>query len=179
MSKVTVNKLKLSLWQELLYLLFVMVIPIVVSAMEIFSSHSTPFKITFSSIGCLLITVILIRKFVFKSKIEKLQSKCVLDEHDYEIDVGNKDKIRANWARKNMIILAYHAIVMILTLILAWLFIGALADQLVKFKGAALIILVSCLIGIITRFVFYYMFTRKEALDGSEGGQTEQSTNTK
>lgn len=167
MSKVKVDKLKLSLWQELLYLLFVMVIPIVISACEIFSSHSTVFKITFSSVGCLLITVIVIRKFVLKSHISKLQEKCLMNEHDYEIDVGNKDKLQKTWAIYNMIILAYHAIVMLLSLILAWLFVEALADQLIQFKGAATIILASVLIGIAVRFIFFaVMANSKEEDDG-------------
>lgn len=169
MSKVKVEKLKLSLWQELLYLLFVMVVPIVISACEIFSSHSTPFKITFSSIGCLLITVIVIRKFILKSHIAKLQEKCLMNEHDYEIDVGNKDKLRKTWATYNMIILAYHAIVMLLSLILAWLFISALADQVVQFKGAATIILVNAIVGIGIRFVFFAVMTReKENANGTD-----------
>lgn len=166
MSKVKVEKLKLKLWQELLYLLFVMVIPIIISGIEIFGSHSTPFKITFSSVGCILIAAIIIRKFVFKSYIAKLQEKCLMNEHDYEIDVGDKDKLKKTWATYNMIILAYHAIVMLLSLMLAWLFISALADQLVQFKGAATIILASCLIGIAVRFIFYAAMTQaKEDAD--------------
>lgn len=174
MSKVKVDKLKLSLWQELLYLLFVMVVPVVISACEIFSSHSTPFKITFGSIGCLLVTAIVIRKFVLKSHIAKLQEKCLMNEHDYEIDVGNKDKLRKTWAIYNMIMLAYHAVVMLLSVILAWLFINALADQLVQFKGAATIILASCLVGLILRFAFFAVMTRrKEKDDGAASRQTE------
>lgn len=85
MSKITVDKLRLTWWQELLYLLFVMVTPVVIASCEIFSSHSTPFKITFSSIGSILLVIILIRKFVFKSQIEKLQNKCLMNEHDTQV----------------------------------------------------------------------------------------------
>ena len=166
MSKTT-EKLKLNIWQELLYLLFVMLVPVVISAIEVFSSHSTMFKITFSSIGTVLIAIIVIRKFVLKSQIEKLQNKCLMDEHDYEIDVGNKQKLKHNWAVCNMIILAYHAIVLILSLILAWLFITALSDQVIAFKGASTIILASCLIGIVLKFCFYAFIARyKEESDG-------------
>lgn len=156
------KKLKLSLWQEILYLVFVMLVPIVISCIEIFSTHSTPFKITFSSIGCVLITIILVKKFVFKAKIEQLQNKVLMDEHDYEIDVGNKEKLRKHWAISNIIILCYNAVVIILSIILAWLFISALADQIIQFKGASTVILVSCLIGIILKFIFYVLILNKK-----------------
>lgn len=172
MGKITVNKLRLTWWQELLYLLFVMVVPIVISACEIFSSHDTVFKITFSSIGSVLLTVILVRKFVFKSKIEKLQAKCLMNEHDYEIDVGDKDKLRKTWAIYNMLILIYHAAVLILSIILAWLFISALADQVIQFKGAATIILCSVLVGVIVKVVIFASLTRdiKETSNGDKSG---------
>lgn len=165
MSKVKVEKLKLKLWQELLYLLFVMFVPVAISACEIFSSPNTAFKITFSSVGCILITVIIIRKFVFKSHIEKLQEKCLMNEHDYEIDVGNKNKLRKTWAVYNMIILSYHIVAVLLSAILAWLFVNALANQIIKFKGAATIIFVSVLIGILIRFLFFASMTRVKEKD--------------
>ncbi len=97
-----------------------------------------------------------------------------MNEHDYEIDVGNKDKLRKTWAIYNMIMLAYHAIVMVLSIILAWLFINALADQLIQFKGAATIILASCLIGLILRFVFFAAMTRSKEKDNDPAsGQTK------
>lgn len=162
MSKVTVDKLRLTWWQELLYLLFVMVIPVVIASCEIFSSHDTVFKITFSSIGSVLLAAVLVRKFVFKSKIEKLQAKCVLNEHDYEIDVGDKDKLRKTWAIYNILILVYHAVVLVLSMLLAWLFITALADQLIQFKGAATIILCSGLLGLIVKFIIFAAMTRSK-----------------
>lgn len=166
MSNVKVERLKLCLWQELLYLFFVMLVPAAVSACEVFSSHSTVFKITFSSIGSILMTVIIVRKFVFKSHVMKLQDKCLLNEHDYEIDVGDKDKLRKTWAIYNIIILAYHAIVMLLSVVLTWLFVNALADQIIKFKGAITIILISVFVGILLRFSFFWTMTRsKESTD--------------
>lgn len=171
MAKVNVDRLRLTWWQELLYLLFVMIIPVVIAACEIFTSHNTVFKVTFSSVGCILIVVILVRKFVFHAKVEKWQEKCIMKEHDYEINVGDKDKLRKTWAIYNMLILAYHSIVLILSLVLAWLFITALCDQFVQFKGASALILASALVGIAVRFVIFAAMTRTKEEQDAEAGQ--------
>lgn len=169
MSNVKITKLKLHWWQELIYLIFVMVVPVVIACCEIFSTHSTAFKITFSSVGAILLVIILVRRFVFKSQIEKLQEKCLLNEHDYEIDVGNKDKLRKSWAIYNMIILAYNAIVLMFSMFLAYVFIAALSDQLLRFKSAALIILSSVFVGVIVKFSFFAVMTRsKETTNASD-----------
>lgn len=169
MSKVKIEKLKLHLWQEILYLLLVMVAPIVVAAVEIFSSDSTAFKITFSSLGTVLIAVIIIRKFVFKTYIDKLKGKCLMTEHDYEVDVGDKSKLRKTWAIYNIIIFGYNVIVVLLAMILSVLFISALADQLLAFKGAAIIIFVFCLSGLLLKLIFFAIMTRsKEEDNGGE-----------
>ena len=48
MSKIP--KLKIPLWVEIVYFALVAVVPATIAALEIFQSHSSAFKITFSSI---------------------------------------------------------------------------------------------------------------------------------
>lgn len=154
------RKLKLHLWQELIFFILVGIVPIVVAGCEVFSSHSSVFQITFASIGSLLLTIIVVRKFILHGYIKKLQDECVSLEHDYSINVGDENLCRRRWAVCSMIIYAYNAIVTILAVILAVLITNALYDQLLQFKGAALIILCSTIAGLLWKFVCYLCILR-------------------
>ena len=110
--------LRLHLWQEIIYFLLVIIAPAVITGVEVFSSHSSIFKITFSSIGCLLLLVIIVRKFVLRNWINKLSEKCILLEHDYSINNGDQNLCKRQWAICNMIQYIYSiAIICILTLL--------------------------------------------------------------
>lgn len=173
MSKIP--KLKIPLWVEIVYFALVAVVPATIAALEIFQSHSSAFKITFSSIGIVLLVIIVIRRFVLKDKIKQLQERCIMLEHDYSNEIGKKENEEIQWYKFNLIIYIYHAIVMILCLVLAVLFITALSEQLIAFKGAAILIFASVLIALIFRIVTYIALikqssTAKEKNDEQQTG---------
>lgn len=157
MSKIP--KLSLKLWQDLVYFLFVGIIPVVITALELFqvedSKAGLAFKITFASVGALLLVIVILRTFVFKGYIAKLQEKCILLEHDYSIEVGKKENIEGQWSKYKAIIYGYHAIIILVALGLAVLFISAIADQLLKFRVASILIFSSVLVGIFWKLVLY------------------------
>lgn len=97
MAKAKSRVLKMPLWQDIVYMALVLVGPIVVTCLELFESHSTPFKWSFASIGSLLVTVIIIRKYLFASKLKRYEQECYDLEHDYSIANGNDDLIIARW----------------------------------------------------------------------------------
>lgn len=173
MAKTKVPKLKLTWWQELIYYVFVAIVPLVLACIEIFSSHSSIFKITFTSIGAVLLVIIVIKKFVFNERIKNLQSKCTMLEHDYSIEVGNKDNIRAQWGQYNAIVYAYNAVVTVLTCVLLWLFFDALSSQLIKFNTAMILILSSVIIACAWKLILYIRFMR---LDDAEEGTDESGS---
>lgn len=160
-----IPKLDLKLWQELIYFLFIAIVPTIIAAVELFSVGDTPsavsFKISFASVGALLLVIIILRKFVFKNYIDKLQAKCVLLEHDYSIEVGNSDNVKVQWARHKIVIYVYNAIIVAIALALAVLFISAIAEQLLKFRGASIIIFSSVLVGILWKLVIYIVRASK------------------
>ena len=162
MAKNKVPKLKIAWWQEILYYIFVGIIPIVLAGCEIFSSHSSIFKISFASVSAVLLAAIVIKKFVFDEKIKKLENDCTLLEHDYSIDVGNKEYIESSWATKKVIVYAYNAVITILVLVLMWLFVRALSDQLVQFNGAMVLILTSVIVGCVIKLVCYAQYIKLE-----------------
>lgn len=154
-QKVKALKLKMPLWQELVYLVFVAIAPIVITCIELFNSHSTIFKWTFASIGSILITFIVIKKFILKKRIDEITEKRILLEHDYSVQVGDPLKIKAQWKKYQLFLYLYSSITVLLTLCLGLVFITALVDGLIAFKGAFTLILISVFVGMVFKCCTY------------------------
>lgn len=161
--------LRLRLWQEIVYFLLVAIAPAVVTGVEIFSSHSTPFKITFSSIGCLLLLVIILKKFVFHNWIDKLRDKCVLLEHDYSINNGDQNLCKRQWSVCNIIQYVYNILVILLSVVLLYFLLTAVSEGIMAFRGASLLILLFVLAAIVFRLVCYIVMYRSTIKDDNEG----------
>lgn len=162
-----VPKLRLKLWEEIIYTLLVVGAPTVITCIELFQTHSTVLKISMTSVGALLITLIVIKKFFINNKILKLKERITLLEHDYSIEVGNAENCKSQWATYNLLIFIYNAVCVIVALVLLILFINALVDGLIAFKGAALLILLFSLLGILFKISCYLAFAKstKEMTD--------------
>lgn len=163
-----VPKLKLPLWQDIVYLVFVALIPIVLTAIELFGSSSSLFKWSFASVGSIFITYAVIRRFILVNKIKELKSKCVMLEHDYSIEVGNKRYIEYQWKKYNFYLYLYNAINMLLVVILTYIFISALTTNLIAFRGASTLILASVLVGLIFKVITFAISIKSEETDESD-----------
>lgn len=165
--KVKARKLKQPLWQELVYLALVMVAPIVITCVELFQSHSSAFKWSFASIGAILITYIVIRKFIINERIRKAKEEIIQIEHDYSLNIGDEKLARQKWKHLNLVLYIYNALMVILWMALIYLFIQALIDGFIAFKGASLFILLFVLIGMIFKAVTYVGAEFEEVEDDS------------
>lgn len=171
-NKVTEKKIKMPLWQDLVYMAFVAVAPIVITCIELFNSHSSVFKFTFASVGAIFVTVIVIRKYILNSQIERLKREVYDLEHDYSIANGNDKLIEVKWKKCKLILYCYNAAVVLLALVLAYLFITALVDGLIAFRGAITFILLFVLVGMIFKIICYASSTYEE--DGNEDEETNR-----
>ena len=169
MAKAKSRVLKMPLWQDIVYMALVLVGPIVVTCLELFESHSTPFKWSFASIGSLLVTAIIIRKYLFASKLKRYEQECYDLEHDYSIANGNDDLIIARWKKCKMILYAINALEVLLSLGLAVLFVKALVDGLVAFKGAITLIFLLVLVGMLFKMCCYIDLGDAEGEDDEKG----------
>ena len=147
--------LRLHIWQEIVYFLLVAVAPAAVTCVEVFQSHNSMFQITFSSIGSILLLVIILRRFVLRNWIDKVREKCVLLEHDYSIDVGNQSLCKRQWAINNMILYIYSTTVLVLSVVLAYFLLNAIYEQVIQFRGAAVLILFFVLIAVVFKLACY------------------------
>ena len=160
--------LRLHLWQEIIYFSLVAIAPAVVTSIEVFSSHNSVFKITFSSVGCLLLLVMILKKFVFHNWIDKLREKCILLEHDYSINNGDQNLCKRQWAICNMIQYAYSVIVLLLSVFLLYFLLTAVSEGVIAFRGASLLILLFVLAAIIFRLACYLTMYRSTLKDSNE-----------
>lgn len=169
MAKAKSRVLKMPLWQDIIYMAFVFVGPIVVTCLELFESHSTPFKWSFASIGALLTTVIIARKYLLANRLKRYEQECYDLEHDYSIANGNDDLIIARWKKCKMILYAINALEILLSLGLAVLFVKALVDGLIAFKGAITLILLLVLVGMLFKMCCYIDLGNVEGEDNEKG----------
>lgn len=174
-TKVKVKKLKMPLWQDLVFMAFVAIAPIVITCLELFHSHSSAFKWTFASIGALLITFIVIKKYVLNTKIEKMKEEVFALEHDYSIASGDEKLIEAKWKRYNLILYSYNAVAVLLVLVLAYLFVTALIDGLIAFKGAMTFILLFVVIGMVFKALCYTVGTYEDEEEEKEGSDVKEN----
>ena len=154
-KKVKAKKLKQPLWQELVYLALVAIAPIIITCIELFQSSSSMFKWSFASIGAILITYIVIRKVIINEKIKQAKPEILQIEHDYSLNIGDEKLAKQKWKHLNLIVYTYSAIMVLLSMALVYLFVTALADGLIAFKGAALFILLFVLAGMVFKAITY------------------------
>ena len=145
--KIKARKLKSPLWQDLIYLAFVLVAPVIITCIELFESDSRFFKITFASVGAIFVTYIIIKKYILNGRIEKLKTEIQLLEHDYAVKSGDEDYTIAKWKNCQLKVYVYNAIMVLLAMVLIYLFVTALAEGLIEFKGAIILILLFVLVG--------------------------------
>lgn len=154
-KKVKARKLKMPLWQDLVYMALVMIAPIVITCIELFDSHSSAFKWSFASVGSILITFIVIKKYILNSQIDKLKKEVFACEHDYSVGASDDKLTEAKWRKAKLILYTYNAISVLLALVLFYLFITAIVDGLIAFKGAATFILLFVIFGMIFKAICY------------------------
>ena len=159
------RRLKVPLWINLIYYGLIAVVPIVITYLELFSTKSSIFTWGIASVSTLLVVLILFRNLVLHKAVTALKSKIASLEHDYSIKVGDENLIRLNWKWNNLKLYLYHAIILILSAGLLFMFITAVANGLMAFRGASLVIFISVTIGCIFKAATFLTFRKVEVTD--------------
>lgn len=154
------KELKQPLWQELIYLILLVGVPVLVTCFELFKSKVTMFTWSFASVGTILITLGIIKKFIIKGKLDAIKVEIASLKHDYSIEVGNPELAKSKWQRLNLFLYLYNAFLLFLSAVLLALFVTAIADGLMAFKGAAIAILCSTTIALAFKSATFINFRR-------------------
>lgn len=160
MTKPKINKLKYPLWFNITFYILTIILPIVLVMIEGYKSPSKVFRWTFGIITGLIIVYSFLKKFIFKGKIKELEDKKVTLEHEYEIELGNTEKVEYLWYSNEQILSIMKAVEVFLYGSLLAVFAYGAANGLYTIKALTCMVAICYLSAFILKYV--YITTLKE-----------------
>ena len=151
--KPKISRLKYPLWSRIVFFLLTVIAPVVTLMIEGFQSTSKGYKITFGCICGLVVVWTFIHRFFLVAQEKKWRDRQVSLEHDYEIEVGNAEKIRYLWFNNELKLNVFRAISIASYGALIAVIVSGVAEQLIAIKGALLIVIICYVLAYVVRFV--------------------------
>ena len=96
MNKPVINKLKYPMWFQIVFYCSTVAIPVCLILAEGLTSKQSWFKWSFALIATIVIAWSAIYKWLLTGMRDKIAERKTKLEHDYEIDVGDTNKIKYN-----------------------------------------------------------------------------------
>ncbi len=157
------NKLKLPLWSDIVYLCLTVLAPIVFLLIEAYRVPSDGFKVTFTVCIIALLTYVFIRKFILTKYIEKLTNQCATIELNYQTGVGDPEKNKTLWVKNKIVEYAFSIAYIILLGTLLLLIIWGVQTLGMKLKGTMLFIFLLYIVAFSFRIMMYVsIFIKKK-----------------
>lgn len=97
MKKPVINKLKYPTWFQIAFYCLTVVIPVCLILLEGLTSEHSWFKWSFAVIATTVIAWSAIYKWLLTGMRDKITERKTKLEHDYEINVGDENKIKYIW----------------------------------------------------------------------------------
>lgn len=172
MKKPDIKKLKYPLWLQIVFYVLTVVSPLILIAVEGFKSPHAAFRFTFGVIAGLLLTWTFLKKFIIVKYVKKLTDKKSTLEHEYEVEVGNLNKVKYLWYQNELFLNLFEAINV--TLIGSLIAIVAYGIQAGSYKVKAITLIIALLytLAYITKFI-YIIVTRDKEYKDAEDNTTE------
>lgn len=152
-KKPQIKKLKYPLWFQIGFYILTIIVPLVLVMVEGYKSPSTGFKWTFGIISGLVLLWSFVDKFVIANLKTKIQDRKSKLEHDYEIDVGNPDKIKYIWFTNEQKLAIFETIHIALWGALLCIVLTAIANGIMLIKGALMMIAICYVAAYALKFI--------------------------
>lgn len=149
------NKLKLPLWSDIIYLCLTVLAPIVFLLIEAYRVPSDGFRVTFTVCTTALLAYVFIRKFILTKYIEKLVNQCAIIELNYQTGVGDPEKNKTLWVKNKIVEYAFSIAYIILLGTLLLLIIWGVQTLGMKLKGTMLFIFLLYIVAFSFRIIMY------------------------
>ena len=149
------NKLKLPLWSDIVYLCLTVLAPIVFLLIEAYRVPSDGFRVTFTVCTTALLAYILIRKFILTKYIEKLSNQCATIELNYQTGVGDPEKNKTLWVKNKIVEYTFNISYIILLGSLLLLIIWGVQTLGMKLKGTMLFVFLLYIVAFSFRIIMY------------------------
>lgn len=169
MKKPEIKKLKYPLWFHITFYCLTVIIPLILIMVEGFGAKSSTFRLTFGVLSMLLVAWLAIYNWLLrgiKTKVEDRKGKL---EHDYEIDVGNLEKIKYIWFSNEMKLAIISAVNVAIWGIFFAVILSGIAEGVMAIKGAILIICTLYVIAYTFKFCTILFLRGEEKGDITDG----------
>lgn len=170
--KPKINRLKYPLWSRIVFFVLTVIAPVVTLMVEGFQTTSKGYKITFGCICGLVVVWTFIHRFFLVQQEKKWRDRQVSLEHDYEIEVGNGEKIRYLWFNNELKLNIMRALNIASYGALIAVVISGVAEQLIAIKGALIIVIICYVVAYVLRFI---VIAAKRGLEYVGGDDDENS----
>lgn len=170
MEKPDIQKLKYPRWFHIVFYSLTVIVPLILIMIEGFSAKTPTFRWTFGVISMLLVLWLAIYNWLLrgiKKKVEDRKSKL---EHDYEIDVGNLEKIKYIWFENEMKLAIISATNIGLWGALFAVVLSGIAEGVMAIQGALITICTLYVIAYTVKFctILYLRGEEKGEIDDGE-----------
>lgn len=173
MKKPDIKRLRYPLWFHIVFYCLTVLIPLILIMVEGFSSHVSYFKWTFGVLALLVLTWSAIYKWLLSGMRKRIEERKHQLEHDYEIDVGNPEKIRYIWfTNEQKLAIVEAANIGLWGLLIAVIAVG-IAQGFMAIKGATICIAALYVIAYVIKFLTITFLKGYEKGD-KNNGETKQ-----
>ena len=174
MAKPKIKKLKYPLWFNITFYILTIILPIVLVMIEGYKSPSKTFRWTFGIITGLIIIYTFVKKFILKGKIKNLQDKKVKLEHEYEIELGNLDKVQYLWYTNEQFLSVINALEVLLYGGLLGILAYGAAEGLFTIKALTCMVALCYIIAYIIKFTYITILKEKQYKENKEDEVNER-----
>jgi hypothetical protein len=156
------KKLKIPLWQNLVYLALVVFVPLLIVYLEACHTGKGWFiaSMTFFILGLVAISVI--NALVIKPWRVKCIAKMAQLETNYSTGVGKELETQALWKQTGFRLFLWDAGSLLFTALAVTVAIEAIATKLMAIRGAILIMLLSVILGLLFKGACYLVQPKQE-----------------
>lgn len=177
MKKQDIKRLKYPTWYHIIFYCFTVVVPLILIMIEGFGAKSTSFRWTFGVLALILVAWLAIYKWLLQGIQKKVEERKDKLEHDYEIDVGNLDKIKYIWFSNEIKLAIIQAINVAVWGAFFAVVLTGIAEGVMAIKGAVILICTLYVIAYAFKFcVILYLRGNEDKGDDANGDETSEQS---
>lgn len=173
MNKPVINKLKYPMWFQIVFYCSTVAIPVCLILAEGLTSKQSWFKWSFALIATIVIAWSAIYKWLLTGMRDKIAERKTKLEHDYEIDVGDTNKIKYIWFSNEQKLAIVDAVNILVWGAFIFLVSHGIAKGFMAIKAASLSITALYVIAYVIKFLVItymkgYEYPNEEGDKGNE-----------
>ena len=182
MNKPDIKKLKYPTWFHITFYCLTVIVPLILIMVEGFSAKTSSFRWTFGVVSMLLVAWLAIYNWLLRGLKKKVEDRKSKLEHDYEIDLGNLEKIKYIWFSNEIKLSIISTINVAIWGVLFAVVLTGIAEGVIAIKGAVVTICTLYVIAYTLKFctILYLRGEEKGDLnDGEEKGDIKNGEENK